>query len=200
MSNGIERVRWLSQLAKGWQEFAAGSHRLALFLLVPAAVLAGSVAGCGRAADCEGRDLLAEAASPDGKRVASLYSNVCAAGMVTSTSVTAEVRAAGRRPPVNPGPGVVFGMEDFGPSSRADLKLEWKSADQLLVTVPNEAWIGTQLAEFDGVAVAYRYQPDDPASRRCLKEWLASSSLDKPTNWPAAKAKCLGARGTDTAR
>src|SRR2546426_6224240 len=53
------------------------------------------IAGCSSAPEeCEVRDLLSEVTSPDSRWSASLYSNVCAAGLVTVASVTAELRPA----------------------------------------------------------------------------------------------------------
>ena len=45
-----------------------------------------------------------------------------AAGLVTVASVTAELRPAHSKATGYPGEGVVFGMDDFGPTSRSTLK------------------------------------------------------------------------------
>ncbi len=141
-----------------------------------------AVAGCRSQPEaCEVRDLLSEVTSPDSRWIASLYSNVCAAGLVTSLSVTAELRPANSKARGYPGEGVVFGMDDFGPASRSALRLHWLNANTLRIVTPNEAFIGTQLSSYRGVAVNYTYEPDDPVVRQCLKDWLSDASkLNKP--------------------
>jgi hypothetical protein len=167
----------------------------ALLLAAPAAILRRAIlvagmlafAGCGsEREDCEVRDLLSEVTSPDSRWMASLYSNVCAAGFVTSPSVTVELRPANRKATGYPEEGVVFGMDDFGPTSRSGLRLNWLNANTLRIVTPNEAFIGTQLSSYRGVVVNYTYEPDDPVVRQCLKDWLSDTSkLKKPLRtWP----------------
>ena len=115
-----------------------------------------AIAGCNsEPRDCEVRDLLTEVMSPDSRWTASLYSNVCAAGLVTSPSVTAELRPAHSKATGYPGEGVVFGMDDFGPTSRLALRLQWLNAHTLRIVIPNHASIGTQLSSYRGVVVTY---------------------------------------------
>jgi len=153
-----------------------------------------TIAGCNsEPRDCEVRDLLTEVMSPDSRWTASLYSNVCAAGLITSPSVTAELRPANSKATGYPGEGVVFGMDDFGPSSRSALNLHWLNAHALRIVAPNEAFIGTQLSSYRGVVINYIFEPDDPAVRQCLRAWLSDTSkLNKPLlTWPEAKQSCL---------
>jgi len=153
-----------------------------------------AIAGCSsEPEDCEVRDLLSEVTSPDSTWSASLYSNICAAGLVTIPSVTAELRPAHSKARGYPGEGVVFGMDDFGPTSRSGLRLNWLNANTLRIVTPNEAFIGRQLSSYRGVAVNYTYEPDDPVVRQCLKNWLSDTSkLNKPLmTWPEAKRRCL---------
>ena len=153
-----------------------------------------AIAGCsGQPEDCEVRDLLSEVTSPDSRWSASLYANVCAAGLVTIASVTAELRPAHSKATGYPGEGVVFGMDDFGPTFRSGLRLHWLNANTLRIVTPNEASFGTQLSSYRGVVISYVYEPDDPAVRQCLKDWLSDiSRLDKPLmTWPEAKQRCL---------
>ena len=152
------------------------------------------IAGCSsEPEDCEVRDLLSEVTSPDSRWSASLYANVCAAGLVTIASVTAELRPAHSKATGYPGEGVVFGMDDFGPTSRSALKLHWLNANTLRIVTPNDAFIGTQLSSYRGVLVNYTYEPDDPVVRQCLKDWLSDASkLNKPLiAWGEAKQRCL---------
>jgi hypothetical protein len=161
-----------------------------LWRSVSCAIVAVCAANCGKPADCEARDLLAQAQSPDSRWTAALYSNVCAAGTVTSASVTAEIRPAGSTALGYPDNGVIFGMEDFGAASRQPLKIEWVDPSTVRITLPNEALIGRQLSNFDGITISYAYEPDDLAVRKCLNEWLHDPSASKPLRWPDAKAKC----------
>jgi hypothetical protein len=158
-----------------------------------------AIAGCSsQPEDCEVRDLLSEVTSPDSRWSASLYANVCGAGFVTSPSVTVELRPANSKATGYAGEGVVFGMDDFGPTSRSGLRLHWLNANTLRIVTPNEAFIGTQLSSYRGVVVSYIYEPDDPVVRQCLKNWLSDmSNLNKPLmTWPEAKQRCLK-RGRD---
>src|SRR5438309_3732787 len=138
------------------------------------------IAGCSsQPEDCEVRDLLSEVTSPDSRWSASLYANVCAAGLVTIASVTAELRPAHSKATEYPGEGVVFGMDDFGPTSRSTLRLHWLNAHTLRIVTSNEAFIGTQLSSYRDVVVTYTYEPDDPVVRQCLKDWLSETSKVK---------------------
>ena len=166
-------------------------------MILRQAILAAGIlanAGCSsQPEDCEVRDLLSEVTSPDSRWSASLYANVCAAGLVTIASVTAELRPAHSKATEYPGEGVVFGMDDFGPTSRSTLRLHWLNAHTLRIVTPNDAFIGTQLSSYRGVVVTYTYEPDDPVVRQCLKDWLSETSkLNKPLmTWPEAKQRCL---------
>jgi hypothetical protein len=159
-------------------------------------MVAAALAGCSKVEECEQRQLLSEAIAPTKTQVAFLYSNVCAAGLVTSASVTAEIRSFGAKPEGSPGDSVVFGMEDFGPISRQALQLHWQNATTLQITVPNEAFIGTQLTSFKGVSIRYVYVPDEPVIRDCLHKWLGTASAGNVSHWPAAKAECVRNHGT----
>src|SRR2546422_5655280 len=107
-----------------------------------------AVAGCRSQPEaCEVRDLLSEVTSPDSRWSASLYANVCAAGLVTVPSVTVELRPAHSKATGYPGEGVVLGMDDFGPTSRSGLRLNWLNANTLRIVTPNEAFIGTRSEE-----------------------------------------------------
>ena len=70
----------------------------------------------------------------------------------------------------------MLGMDDFGPTSRSGLRLNWLNANTLRIVTPNEAFIGTQLSSYRGVVVTYTYEPDDPVVRQCLKDWLRDTS------------------------
>jgi hypothetical protein len=158
-----------------------------------------AIASCsGQPEACEVRDLLSEVTSPDSSWSASLYSNVCAAGLVTVPSVTAELRPAHSKATGYPDEGVVFGMDDFGPTSRSALRLHWLNAHTLRIVTPNEASIGTQLSSYRGVVISYVYEPDDPVVRQCLKDWSSDiSRLDKSLmTWPEAKQRCVNRRRT----
>jgi hypothetical protein len=118
-----------------------------------------AIAGCSsQPEDCEVRDLLSEVTSPDSRWSASLYSNICAAGLVTIPSVTAELRPAHSKATGYPGEGVVFGMDDFGPTARSGLRLNWLNANTLRIVTPDDASIGTQLTSYRGVVITYRAQ------------------------------------------
>src|SRR3989442_969457 len=158
-----------------------------------------AVAGCRSQPEaCEVRDLLSEVTSPDSRWNASLYSNVCAAGLVTVPSVTAELRPAHSKATGYPGEGVLFGMDDFGPASRSALGLHWLNAHTLRIVIPNDASIGTQLSSYRGFLITYTYERDDLVVRKCLKNWLSETSkLNKPLmTWPEAKQRCLNRRRT----
>jgi len=171
--------------------FLAAAAAMLRRAILAAGILA--IAGCSsKPEDCEVRDLLSEVTSPDSGWSASLYSNVCAAGLVTVPSDTAELRPVHGKATGYPGEGVVFGMDDFGPPSRSTLRLHWLNANTLRIVTPNDAFIGTQLSSYRGVVVTYTYEPDDPVVRQCLKDWLsATSNLNKSlTTWPDAKQRC----------
>jgi hypothetical protein len=121
---------------------------------------------------CEQRQVFAEAISPDGAWVARFYQNVCGGGFGTTyvddtVEVTRHDEAAHPVPTV----GVVFEMKDYFYDQPKPMALRWPNAREIEVTIPNDAWAGTQQSNFDNLVISYRYVPDDPIERACLKQW-----------------------------
>jgi hypothetical protein len=131
----------------------------------------------GAAPGCEQRDLLSQAASPDGVWTARIYYNVCSDGyFVTTVSNTVEVRPADKGTSSIPSEGVVFGM-DVGPYDQGKpLAAKWTGARNLEITIPNDAWAGRQASNFADVSISYRYVSDDPVERACLRQWRSLPS------------------------
>jgi len=146
---------------------------------------------------CE-RQVFAEAVSPDGSWIARFYENVCGGGLGTTyVGETVEVARPDEDAHPLPTVGVVFEMEhkfDDQPKSRT---LNWLSSREIEVTIPNDAWAGTQRSAFADLIISYKYVGDDPVERACLREWRTlptdemvrrSSSLTE--NMDAFLARC----------
>jgi hypothetical protein len=125
-----------------------------------------------RASNCEQRDVFSQATSPDGVWVATLYYNVCSDGaFVTTVTDTVEIKRPNDQSTPIPSAGTVFGMDDHPYGVPKTLAVRWTAPRHLEVTIPNDAWAGRQESAFADIAVSYKYDPDDPAERACLKEW-----------------------------
>jgi len=151
-----------------------------------------------RGPECEERQAFAESASPDGTWVARFYNNVCGGGLGT-TSVFDTVEISHSNDPLRPLPtaGVVFGMDDHPYDQPKPSALKWLSARQLEITIPNDASFGRQDTNFSDVTIIYKYVPDDPIERACLKRWrslpteeMVRRNFSLTENIKAFLAKC----------
>jgi hypothetical protein len=147
---------------------------------------------------CEQRQVFAEAVSPDGSWVARFYQNVCGGGFGT-TYIDDTVEVARPNEAAHPVPtvGVVFEMQDHFYDQPKPMALRWLSAREIEVTIPNDAWAGTQQSTFGDLVISYRYTPDDPIERTCLKQWrtlpteeMVRRSLSANENLKAFLARC----------
>jgi hypothetical protein len=157
MANSLLRRGIFSVVATGATAIAIGV--VAVVLLRPF-----GTPGCDRA-------VLAQATSPNGAWVATIYNNVCRDGaFVTTVSDTVEITRSGQE--ASPVPiGVVFGMDDLPYGAEKPLAVNWLGPQSLQITIPNDAWAGSQRSAFADVAISYKYVPDDPIERACLKQW-----------------------------
>ena len=143
-----------------------------LVLIAAAVVIWHSHAMTFDAPGCEQRNLLARAASPDGGWVASIYTNICSDGaFVTVISDTVEIARSNEEDSPIPSTGTVFGMDDHPFNVQKPLAVTWTGRRDLEITIPNDAWAGKQELAFADVIISYKYVPDDPVERACLKQW-----------------------------
>jgi hypothetical protein len=137
--------------------------------IISAFAFAVVLASCSDA--CEQRKVLAQAASPDGAWVATVYYNVCALGpLVTAVSDTVEVARPNEKPTPVPSPATVFGMDDYYDDNKP-ISVAWIGPRNLEITIPNDASAGKQDSAFADITISYKYMPDDPVERACLKQW-----------------------------
>jgi hypothetical protein len=155
------------------------------------------------AARCEQRKVLAQALSPDGAWVATIYNNICSDGwFVTTISDTVEISRPDEKASSVPSRGTVFGMDDSPYGVDKPFALAWKGMRIIEVTIPNDAWAGKQDEAFDDVDIIYRYIPDDPVERACLKQWrslpteeMVRRSSSPTENIKSFLAQCHAERG-----
>jgi hypothetical protein len=128
----------------------------------------------GAASRCEQRQVFAEVPSPDGSWTARFYQNVCGGGFGTTyVDDSVEIARPDEAPHPLPTVGVVFEMHDRYYSQPRPMALQWLSAQELEITIPNDVAAGTQQSTFGDLAISYKYTPDDPIERACLKQWRA---------------------------
>jgi len=121
---------------------------------------------------CDERKMLSKAVSPDGAWVATVYNNICSdGGFVTMISDTVEITRPGEPAAPIPNAGVVFGMDDHPFDVEKALSVKWIAERGLEITVPNDASAGTQDSTYADLTISYKYVPDDPVERGCLKQW-----------------------------
>jgi hypothetical protein len=98
---------------------------------------------------CEQRQVFAEATSPDGSWIARFYQNVCGGGLAgTYIDDTVEITRPGEVGRPAPSDGVVFEMMDVFYDRPKPMGLKWLTAREIEVTIPNDAWAGTQQSSF----------------------------------------------------
>lgn len=147
---------------------------------------------------CEQRRAFAEAPSPDGLWTARFYQNVCGGGFGTTyVDDTVEIARPNEAPHPLPTVGVAFEMHDPSYGQPRPMALKWLSARELEITIPNDASAGMQRSTFGDFAISYKYTPDDPVERACLKQWRAfptdemvRRSSSATENMQAFLAKC----------
>jgi hypothetical protein len=137
--------------------------------IISALTFAMSLASC-YAPGCEQRDVLGQAVSPDGAWVATVYYNVCTLGPFATVSDTVEITRPSEKPTSVPSPATVFGMDDHYDDSKP-ISGTWIGPRNLEITIPNDAAAGKQDSTFADIIISYKYVPDDPAERACLKQW-----------------------------
>ena len=62
-------------------------------------------------------------------------------------------------------------MDDHPFDVQKPLAVTWTRQRNLEITIPNDAWAGKQQLAFADVIISYKYVPDDPVERACLKRW-----------------------------
>jgi hypothetical protein len=147
---------------------------------------------------CDQRKALARATSPDGTWVASIYNNICSdGGFVITIDDTVEITRPNEDASPIPSTGTVFGMDDHPLDVQTPLAVMWTGQRNLEVTIPNDAWAGKQESAFADVIISYKYVPDDPVERACLKQWrslpseeMVRRSLSPTDNVEAFLANC----------
>jgi len=123
---------------------------------------------------CDERKMLSKAVSPDGAWIATVYNNLCSdGGFVTVVSDTVEITRPDEPAAPIPASGVVFGMTDHPSYGDKALSVNWIAERGLEITVPNNAWSGPQASSYADLTISYKYVPDDPVERNCLKQWRA---------------------------
>jgi hypothetical protein len=145
--------------------------------------------------------MLSKAASPDGAWVATIYNNICSDGVfVTVVSDTVEITRPGEQAAPIPAAGVVFGMDDHPFDVERALSVKWIADRGLEITIPNDASAGRQDSSYADLTISYKYVPDDPVERRCLKQWrslptdeMVRRSLTPTDNINAFLTKCRAA-------
>ena len=123
--------------------------------------------------ECEPRQVFAEAVSPDGSWTARFSRNVWCGGLVTAVDDTVEIVRPNEMSQSLPTVGVVFGMDDPTYGRPRPMALKWLSTKELEITIPNDAWVARQQSTLADIAISYKYTPDDPTERACLKRWRA---------------------------
>jgi hypothetical protein len=149
---------------------------------------------------CEQRNRLVQAASPDDAWVATFYYNVCSHGaFVTTVTDTVEITRPNEEAAWTPSAATVFGMDDLALGAEKPLAVTWTGLRNLEVTIPNDAWAGEQQTAYADVTITYKYLPDEPIERACLKQWRALLIEDLARRSPLANenmrtfvAKCKG--------
>jgi len=146
---------------------------------------------------CEIRTILSQSEAPDHAWVATIWNSVCSDGwFVTTIDDTVEIRTPNE--PAAPVPtGVVFGMDDHPFGVQKTLAVRWIAPRSLEITIPNDAWAGVQKSTFGDVTITYKYVPDDPVERACLRVWrslpteeMVRRSQSPTDNIKAFVAKC----------
>src|SRR5258708_40091887 len=125
-----------------------------------------------RPPNCEQRQVLSQAMSPDGAWVATLYNNICSDGAFVTT-ISDSVEVTRRNEPATPMPvagRTVFGMDDHPDGVPKPLAVRWTAQRGLEITIPNDALAGNQEVAFADITISYKYIPDDPAERAGLKK------------------------------
>jgi hypothetical protein len=89
--------------------------------------------------------------------------------LVRHSQLSKEIRLTWKHDEANH-EGDVFGLDIHG--HREDRpRLWWLSPTKLQITVPNKSLIGLQKADYQGIEIVVKFEPDDPAEReRFLKE------------------------------
>jgi hypothetical protein len=100
--------------------------------------------------------------SPDNSATAVLKEEICSDGLF-QTEVDDYVQVA--RPGVEPTrDDDVFAVDNNG-GPKGYPALHWLSPRQLQITVPNKSLIGLQKANFQGIDIVVKFDPDDPVER-----------------------------------
>ena len=147
---------------------------------------------------CEQRQVFAEAVSPDGSWVARFYQNACGRGFGTDyVDDTVEVARPNEAAHPVPTVGVVFEMQDHFYDQPKPMALRWLNTNEIEITIPNDTWASTQQSTFGDLVISYRYTPDDPIERACLKQWrtlptdeMVRRSSSATENMKAFLARC----------
>jgi hypothetical protein len=159
--------------------------------------------------NCEQRQVLSQAISPDGAWVATIYNSVCSDGVFVTT-ITDTVEMTRPNDPATPMPAAgrtVFSMDDHPYGVPKPLAARWTAQRSLEVTIPNYALLGIHLVgkqegAFADITISYKFIPDDPAERACLKKWYSQPTdeqvrrmLSPNENLKVFVAKCRAEGG-----
>jgi hypothetical protein len=126
-------------------------------------------------ATCE-RETIAMTSSPDAKWVALLREGECSEGFVTVSTDTVQLVPRDslntikleRSPDQPTHENDVLVVDYYGHVENRPV-LQWLSARQLKVTIPNLSGIGMQRSSYDDVAIVVKFDPDDPLAREKWK-------------------------------
>jgi hypothetical protein len=126
------------------------------------------LAGCTRHG-CEPIASLTRA-SPNGQWLAIAHSDACGGGIGTSyTDNRVDLRRAGS----NESESVLVPEGQWQPSELVGLN--WVSAEQLQITVPNRTILDLWVASSHGINIDVQYDRDDPADRARWIAWRAEN-------------------------
>jgi hypothetical protein len=150
---------------------------------------------------CDERKILTRAISVGGAWAATLFENICSdGGFVTYASNTVEIARPDAKMSPMPSDATAFAMESD--ADQRPLALAWTGPRRLEITLPNEVRVGLNRSSFADATVIYKYVPDDPVERACLKQWRAlpgdeivRRSLSASENLTVFLAKCHAAAG-----
>jgi hypothetical protein len=145
-------------------------------------ILAANMTAQGEVA-CE-REPIAMLLSPDNKWVALVREGECSngAGVVVSTDIVQlvprevlETIRLTRSPDQPEHENDVLVVDYYGRFEYRPV-LKWLSSRELQITIPNISGVGSRKSNYHDVAIAIRFEPDDPAAR---EKWRQERGLPK---------------------
>ncbi len=132
------------------------------------------------AAECTSR-VISTLLSPDDSWIAVVRETVCSneGFAMGSTGDAVELIRSGAELPMNIQRGIeptngniVLGLDRGSWKDRPIV--QWLSPNKMQITVPNKSLVGLRKSSFEGIEIAIRFDPDEPAER---ERWLKSLGL-----------------------